>query len=60
MDYDLTDYMKYLQQKEGRRPREDEIKFIMKQVLQSIEYIHSWGFLHRDLKPENFIIQTST
>ena len=35
---------------------EYEASYIMKQLLNSINYIHSMGIIHRDLKPENIMI----
>jgi len=35
---------------------EYESSFIMKQLLHSLNYIHSMGIIHRDLKPENIMI----
>lgn len=28
----------------------------MKQLFESVEYIHSLGIVHRDLKPENILL----
>jgi serine/threonine protein kinase len=41
---------------EKRKLCEDEIIFILKQILTGLNYIHNRGFIHRDLKPENFVI----
>ena len=57
---DLTAFMREKQKKDGRRLNEEEIKIIMKQVLSSLDYLHTKGYLHRDVKPENFIINEKT
>jgi serine/threonine protein kinase len=56
----LTDFIKEKMKTEKRRLSEDEILYIMKQILQGLSYIHSWGYIHRDLKPENFVINQRT
>ena len=39
---------------------EKEAAFIMKQLLQAVEYLHLHGICHRDLKPENFIFSNES
>lgn len=34
----------------------EEIRHIIKQIANSLEYIHQQGFFHRDIKPENVLI----
>ena len=60
LDMNLTEFMKEKARKEGRKLTEEEIRIIMKQVLQAIDFRHLRGFLHRDIKPENFIINRDT
>ena len=38
------------------RLSEDEAKPIIKQILETMNYIHSMGVSHRDMKPENILI----
>ena len=40
----------------GRFP-EDLIRYLTKQVLQGLTYIHSKGILHRDLKADNLLLE---
>jgi len=56
----LTEFMREKQRKEGRKLSEDEVRLIMKQVLQAIDFFQSRGLLHRDIKPENFVINRDT
>lgn len=39
-DMNLTEFMKEKLRKESRRLNEEEVKIIMKQVLQAIDYFH--------------------
>lgn len=34
----------------------DSIRFLFRQLVQSIQYLHSIGFAHLDIKPENILI----
>lgn len=32
---------------------EDEVRFVVSQMLEGLAYVHKLGFFHRDIKPEN-------
>lgn len=49
----------YLKSKPGRKLREDECKFIFKQVVEGICYLHSKNIIHRDIKLENLLLDES-
>lgn len=40
-------------------PLNDNI-FVLKQILRSLELIHSQSIIHRDLKPHNIVVQMQT
>ena len=35
---------------------EEEVRIIMKHILEAVEYFHSRNFIHRDLKLENIML----
>ena len=49
---DLYDYVL-----KKKRLTEDESRFVMRQLLDVVGYLHSQHILHRDLKPENIMVQ---
>ena len=40
----------------GKRLVEAEIRYISRQLVEALLYIHRQGFFHRDLKPENLLV----
>lgn len=55
MEYAGDDLAKLLE-KERRLP-EDRVRFIGKQILSAMLYLHENRILHRDLKPQNILLQ---
>lgn len=64
MDGDLLGVIK--KSKQAQRPEDTstgpaipypKIKHYMRQILQSLSYLHKRGYFHRDLKPENLLIR---
>jgi serine/threonine protein kinase len=39
---------------------EQETKFLLRQVVTALNYLHSNGIVHRDLKPENLLLSKKT
>lgn len=48
----------YNRLKKQGKLQESDVKTIMFQVLQAVDYIHSQGIVHRDLKPENILLNS--
>ena len=46
----------YEKLKKGTKLNEKDAASVIKQVTQSIDYLHDLGIAHRDLKPENIVI----
>ena len=38
---------------------EDEAKVLMRQIVESVSYLHTQNIVHRDLKPENILLSKS-
>jgi serine/threonine protein kinase len=41
---------------QGTSLKEPEIRYITRQLVEAIVYIHKQGFFHRDMKPENILV----
>lgn len=52
----LTEYAAGCKLTKKFNSSEEETNKIIKQVLDSLKFIHEQGIVHRDLKPENIII----
>ena len=39
-----------------RKLKEDNAKFIFRQIIQGIQYVHTKGVLHRDIKMDNILL----
>lgn len=42
-----------------RKFREEEIKFILRCVVQALGYLNSIGIIHKDVKPENIVLDNN-
>lgn len=51
----LTDKLRELSKTGSKMPL-DEIKSIIRQVAEALEYAHKQGIIHRDIKPSNILI----
>jgi len=54
-DYYEQDLKKYITQKDYKI-NENNIKVIIKKIINGVSYIHSKRILHRDLKPQNILV----
>jgi len=50
MDLDLNNIIKI------QKLTDDQVKFIIYQIMRGLKYIHSAGIIHRDLKPSNLAV----
>ena len=50
---------RFCRKKQLKRLGDQEARYVFKQVLDGVQYIHDMGFCHRDLKMTNILIDTS-
>jgi serine/threonine protein kinase len=55
MEYIEGETLEHYIERKGKLSNE-EIESIFKQMIESVEYVHSQGFIHRDIKPSNFML----
>lgn len=48
--------LEYIMQR--KKIQEDEAKYIFKQIIETLVYVHKNGIAHRDIKPENIMIDS--
>ena len=51
----LYDYLNYLKEN-NKSFSEEEVQYIMKQLVEAVKYLHNKGIVHRDIKPANIFI----
>lgn len=42
--------------KRSKAMAEQEVKALVKNIIEGVSYIHERGYMHRDLKPENILM----
>lgn len=47
-------------QKDIKPPSFLEISFLIKNLLEALDHMHSQGIMHRDIKPENLLLRDSS
>jgi serine/threonine protein kinase len=48
--------VEYLRAQPGKKATEDNVRYIIRDLLKAISYIHSKNIVHRDIKLENILI----
>ncbi|CAI2358802.1 unnamed protein product [Moneuplotes crassus] len=58
MELAKTDLARYFTQlrNDGRKFTEEQIKKMMRQIINGVAFMHQKGYMHRDLKPENILL----
>ena len=51
----LSDYLKYLKEN-NKSFSEEEVQYIMKQLVEAVKYLHNKKIVHRNIKPKNIFL----
>ncbi|KAL0427930.1 UNVERIFIED_CONTAM: Cyclin-dependent kinase G-1 [Sesamum latifolium] len=54
MEHVENDLARFMAEETALRP--NEVKCMMKQLLEGVKFLHENGVMHRDLKPSNILI----
>jgi len=52
----LDDYLNYLKNN-NKSLTEEEVQYIMKQLVEAVKYLHNKKIVHRNMKPRNILIK---
>lgn len=56
----ITLYKEIQNRRKSKELKSQQIRGIIKQILQGVDYMQSKNIMHRDIKPENILFQSKT
>jgi len=56
----ITLYKEIQNRRKSKELKPQQIRGIVKQILQGVDYMQSRNIMHRDIKPENILFQSKT
>ena len=58
-DFNLKDYTRRFGIGDSYKIGRNTVQSLMRQIFQSLEYVHKRGIIHRNLKPDNILVSAS-